>query len=395
MSDSTTSAPRVRKPRPDFPLWVHPSGRWCKKVRGRFHYFGYLRDDPQGEAALERWIAQRDDLQAGRCPRPAPDEITVADCCNVFLASKERLRDTGEISPRTYAEYYATCERVCRVFGKRRAVADLRALDFDALRADIAKAWGLVRLGNEITRVKSVFKFAFEAGLLASPVRVGPAFRKPSAAALRRHRAARGPRLFAPEELRALVQAADANLKAMLLLACNGGLGNTDVAALPLDTARSAVETGWLVYPRGKTGIERRIPLWDETRAALRAAIEARPRPRREADANICFIGHQGRGYACKGHVYEIGHALDRLKAAVGVNGKNRSFYSIRHSFQTIGEEAGDVVAVRAVMGHAAPAGDMSSIYRERVSDARLRAVVEHVRAWLFGSEGGQTDEQA
>jgi hypothetical protein len=28
----------------------------------------------------------------------------------------------------------------------------------------------------------------------------------------------------------------------------------------------------------------------------------------------------------------------------------------------------------------------MSSVYRETISDARLKAVAGHVRAWLFGS---------
>jgi hypothetical protein len=27
----------------------------------------------------------------------------------------------------------------------------------------------------------------------------------------------------------------------------------------------------------------------------------------------------------------------------------------------------------------------MSSVYRETISDARLKAVTDHVRAWLFG----------
>jgi hypothetical protein len=29
----------------------------------------------------------------------------------------------------------------------------------------------------------------------------------------------------------------------------------------------------------------------------------------------------------------------------------------------------------------------MASIYRERIDDARLVAVTEHVKKWLFGSE--------
>jgi hypothetical protein len=34
-------------------------------------------------------------------------------------------------------------------------------------------------------------------------------------------------------------------------------------------------------------------------------------------------------------------------------------------------------------MGHEIP--HMSSVYRETISDERLRAVTDHVRGWLFG----------
>jgi hypothetical protein len=35
-------------------------------------------------------------------------------------------------------------------------------------------------------------------------------------------------------------------------------------------------------------------------------------------------------------------------------------------------------------MGHAASGSDMSARYRERVDDARLLAVTQHVHDWLF-----------
>jgi hypothetical protein len=38
-------------------------------------------------------------------------------------------------------------------------------------------------------------------------------------------------------------------------------------------------------------------------------------------------------------------------------------------------------------MGHAPGNSDMSAVYRQRVSDARLQAVVAHVHSWLFSSE--------
>jgi hypothetical protein len=44
-------------------------------------------------------------------------------------------------------------------------------------------------------------------------------------------------------------------------------------------------------------------------------------------------------------------------------------------------------------MGHTD--GSMASHYRERIDDSRLRAVADHVRAWLFGEapEDGTTEE--
>ncbi len=55
-----------RKPRPDFPLFPHATGRWAKKMRGKTEYFGKIEDDPKGELALQEWLDQRDLILAGR-----------------------------------------------------------------------------------------------------------------------------------------------------------------------------------------------------------------------------------------------------------------------------------------------------------------------------------------
>ena len=44
------------KPHPDFPLFPHSTGRWTKKVRGKFHYFGKVAEDPNGQVALGKWL---------------------------------------------------------------------------------------------------------------------------------------------------------------------------------------------------------------------------------------------------------------------------------------------------------------------------------------------------
>src|SRR5687768_7405948 len=82
---STLPAPKKHaKPRPDFPLFPHKTGRWAKKVRGRFCYFGKVADDPKGEQALEAWLRDRDDLLAGRVPRNREGLLTVRDMVNQF-----------------------------------------------------------------------------------------------------------------------------------------------------------------------------------------------------------------------------------------------------------------------------------------------------------------------
>src|SRR5262245_18832492 len=193
---------KPEKPYPEFPLFPHANGCWCKKIRGKLHYFGPW-DDP--DAALAKYLAEKDDLHAGRTPRPDPAALTVKDVANAYLNAKKALLDAGELSPRTWVDIKGGCDLLVEHFGKRRLVSDLHTERFPSLRAKMAQRWGPVRLGNTIHRVRSVFKYAFEAGLVDRPVRFGPDFRKPSAGVLRRHRAKNGGRMLEAEEVRKLL----------------------------------------------------------------------------------------------------------------------------------------------------------------------------------------------
>lgn len=117
----------------------------------------------------------------------------------------------------------------------------------------MAGQWEPVRLRNTITRVRMVFKFAFDERLIEHPMHYGQSFAPPSAKTLRKARNEAGPRLFEADELRKILDAADPVMQAMVLLGINCGFGNTDVANLP----QSAIdlETGWVDFPRPKTEI--------------------------------------------------------------------------------------------------------------------------------------------
>ncbi|HJZ58449.1 MAG TPA: tyrosine-type recombinase/integrase [Gemmataceae bacterium] len=418
---SRKAAERPKKPYPTFPLTPHASGAWQKKIRGKTHYFGrwanwvngkLVRVDAEGgwKAALELYTAQADDLHAGRTPRVTADGLTVADLCNRFLTAKVRKVEAGELGQRMFTDYKEVTDLLTEAFGVNRLVEDLAADDFAVLRATMAKTWGPVRLGNGITRVKSVFKYGTDNGLIERAVRYGSEFRKPDKAVLRRHRAKAGPKMLEADQLRQLLDALDGkevptgrtaeggkpetarqpanpSLRAMVLLGINCGFGNHDCATLSL--ASVELEKEWVNFPRPKTGIARRCALWPETVEALRAVIGARLTPKGYAEVGLVFLNSRGSPWVkvtSKSRTDNISvHFANALKLA-GLHREGLGFYTLRHVFQTVADGARDPVAIGAIMGHADPS--MAGHYRERIDDERLRAVSDHVRAWLFAGAG-------
>ena len=252
----------------------------------------------------------------------------------------------------------------------------------------------IVTLKNEINRCRIILKYASDQQKIGRPVNYGQSFEKPAARTLRKARNEAGPRLFTADELQRINEAADPWMRAMLLLGMNGGLGNSDIANLP----QSAIdfEGGWLDYPRPKTGIKRRIPLWPETLAALREAIDSRPKPKDPRDAKLCFLTIQGNRWVritpSKSNpnkfvnVDTVAGRFGRLLKKLGINGRNRlGFYTLRHTFETVAGESKGQVAVDAIMGHVD--NSMAAVYRERISDERLKEVTDHVHNWLFTSK--------
>jgi hypothetical protein len=125
-----------KKPNADFPLFPHATGRWAKKIRRKLQYFGQW-DDP--DAALQKYLDQRDDLQAGRTPRASGDGLIIQDLCNRYLTAKKYLLENGELRPHTFQSYFRSCRNVVDAFGKKRLVDDLASGNFEHLRANLAE----------------------------------------------------------------------------------------------------------------------------------------------------------------------------------------------------------------------------------------------------------------
>ena len=377
------------KPYKEFPLFPHATKRWAKKIRGKLHYFGPW-DDP--DAALAKYLEQKDDLHAGRKPRPKTEGLTVKELANRFLNGKRDRLHTGEITERTFQDYFTTCSIIVDAFGKSRAVVDLDSDDFEKLRRSLAKTRGPVAIGNEVNRIRGVFKYGYEAGLIERPVRFGPNFKRPTRKTLRKHRqkkqATNGKRMFPADELRKIIDAASQPMRAMILLGINCGFGQSDISNMP--SSAVDLESGWIDYPRPKTAVERRCWLWPETVDALRDAMQNRPDAKDDADTGLAFVTKYGKRWVKlnKNNTPDdaIGKEFTKLLKSLDLKRPGVSFYALRHTFETIAGESRDQVAVNAVMGHVD--STMAGLYREHISDDRLRAVAEAVRVWLFGSEG-------
>jgi integrase len=380
VKDSTAKS-NARRPRKAIKLSFHKgTGYWYKTIRGRRKYYEHVDNDPTGQKSLEQWLSQKDDPFAPP-KRVESGEITLLEVCDKFCRFKKDRLETGELSQRMFDEYHATCALVLTEIDKDRKAVNLDSTDFANIRRALSKRYGVNGLAKRIQQVRSLFKYAYESEMLDKPVRFGPSFKKPSAKKMREHEIKKGAQDFSADEIRRMLANATPITRAMVLLGCNGALGNSDIADLPF--AAIDLKKGWLDYPRAKTATRRRIPLWPETIESLKAVIEKRPK----TDSQMLFVSVRGQDFTDETRTgWRVTGYFRQVLKKIGIT-DGRGFYGLRRTFQTQAEESGDLVAVQSIMGHIPSERDMSARYRQRISDARLQSVVEVVRQWLLPLE--------
>lgn len=114
------------KPYPSFPLTPHNNGQWCKKIRGKVHFFGVWH---KPEAALTRYHRMAADLHDGRRPMSntvSPDGATVKYVANCYLTAQRNRVATGEITPQWFQDCLRTAKDLVSFVDPQRLVEDLR-----------------------------------------------------------------------------------------------------------------------------------------------------------------------------------------------------------------------------------------------------------------------------
>ena len=367
---------KPEKPWPDYPLTPHQNGKWCKKVRGQLFYFGSW-DDPIG--ALNEWLAEEPNIRGSGQKSTDTSELDILWLCNTFYEAKEQQRDNGDLSTAALEDYESACKYILKFFGKRRLLSTIDAPDFARMRKQFPATWNSTTINNHIARISAVFNFAFASGGTDRPIRFGLNFKRVSRKRQRLERAKKPRKYFSAEQIHKLLDAADFQVKAMILLGINAGYGNADCGRLTvpmIDFGRS-----WLEGLREKTAIERAAWLWPETIDAVNEAIENKFPNAPTSLADHVFVTKRRQAWhRDTGKASPLSASFKKLCEQSGVYQKGVGFYALRHTFETVAGNAKDQIAVNYVMGHCDDS--MAEVYREGIEPQRIIDVCSFVRQW-------------
>ena len=247
-----------RKTRSDkFPLTLHPTGQYCKKIKGKIHYFG--SDKKQ---ALERYLDQATYLHGcqNNLQKPTGDNMTLKRLCDMYLKYQYSKVQANDLTARHHNDQIESLGKLTAFLGQNRKIKNITTLDLQNYKRKLQRDYGSVcRLNLHISIMKALFHWARKNDVLENI---------PNIDAISRGKITHQERFtFSSEQVNKLLSAADVKMGAMIWLGLNCAFGCTDCAELKwtdLDLVNARVK-----LPRRKTGISRDLPLWPETVESL------------------------------------------------------------------------------------------------------------------------------
>jgi integrase len=415
---------------PSFPLSRHRNGQWCahiwdsRRQRSRTYYFGAITNDPSGKAALYDplygYFARLPAIEAGtdhiaRTVVRDAQSLTLGELVKRYLQEVKNRVDAHELSLRTLDSYLRELTKFAGFIGADLHVSALRPEHFARYMEHLTRARKLGNCARRRVRtdITAMLNFGRKNGWYAA-VPTGAAWRSPpiDRASLRQARMRAGKtdysdRLPAVGEIDKLLSHATPSFKAIILLMINAGLGPADIGRLKwrnLDVKR-----GRLVFPRPKTGVERRAYLWKKTRRAL-LAVQKLKRvavaiAKDGADAPV-FISEKGNlMYRESLRTAEVEVDGVKCRKVVGVKIENAVSitvrrliklaelpaglkpYSLRHAAKTYAKRSRDPDAVNLLMGH--QDRTVPGVYdHERITWRRMKRVALAIKRRLWPQTG-------
>ncbi len=362
-----------RKTRSDkFPLTLHPTGQYCKKIKGKIHYFGSDKKE-----ALQKYLDQAAYLHGyqDNLPKPTSDNMTLKQLCDMYLKYQYSKLQANDLTASHHNEQIGSLNKLLAFLGQNTDVSKISTLDLQSYKRRIQKNHVSVsRLNLHISIMKALFHWARKNDVIANI---------PNIDAVSRGNIVHKEKLtFDAEQINKLLSVADVKMRAMIWLGLNCGFGCTDCAELrwtDLDLVKARVK-----LPRRKTGILRDLPLWPETVEA----IEKVPKTGKlvfytsRSNPYVHTISKpDGNGKEKYTTLNTITTRFSRLikKTSLDVP-KGTGFYTLRRTAATVAARSGDPFAVQRLLGHVDL--QMATRYVQDVS-AQTDRVIENSRKYV------------
>ncbi len=355
-----------RKKRSDkFPLTLHPTGQYCKKVRGKLYYFGTDK-----QQALQRYLEQAAYLHTGRGTKPksTTDTLSIKTLCNLYLEHQESRVTIGEIKSRQFYDQTRLLRDFVKFIGPNRVVSNTSTIDLQNYRRKLIKARKKANtINNHIAAFKAMYNWALDNEIIETI---------PNLKAIKKTLAAKEEKpIFSESQIHNLLGHATIQMKAMIWLGLNCGFGCTDCAELHWDNLD--LKNSRVSFPRGKTGIGRNLTLWPETVEALRKVKKSgdsvfntlRGHPWVRTTQSIDKHGKQK--YT---KIDAVSKEFSKLTKKAGIKtAKGVGFYTLRRTAATLAARSGDPFAVQRLLGHADL--KMATVYVQDVSEQTDRVI--------------------
>lgn len=355
-----------RKTRSDkFPLTLHPTGQYCKKIKGKLYYFG---SDKQ--RALERYLEQAFFLHAGKGAKnkSAYDNLSLKTLCNLYIDHQESRSAIGEIKSRQVYDQILLLRDFVKYIGPNRVVSDISTIDLQNYRRKVIKSGKAPNtINNRLAAVKAMYNWALDNEIIDNI---------PNLKAIKKiTRLKAGRPIFIIDQVKKLLDCADTKMKAMIWLGLNCGFGCTDCAKLRWDHLN--LTDSRVSFPRGKTGINRNLLLWAETIEALKAVPKSGELVFYTSKKNpwvrtIKSTGKDGRIRYTNNNTISKQFSKLLRKASIKVE-KGVGFYTLRRTAATLAAKSGDPFAVQRILGHADLR--MATTYVQDISEQTDRVI--------------------
>ncbi|MHC4114684.1 MAG: tyrosine-type recombinase/integrase [Planctomycetota bacterium] len=363
-----------RKTRSDkFPLTLHPTGQYCKKIKGKIHYFGSNK-----QKALQKYLDQATWLHGTQkdMQKLKDENMTLKQLCDMYLKYQHSKLQASNLTANHYNEQVGSLKKLMVFLDQNITINKISTMDLQNYKRKIQKSHvSISRLNLHISIMKALFHWARKNDILEHI---------PNIDAVSREKIVHNEKfIFNHEQIGKLLNTADAKMKAMIWLGLNCGFGCTDCSDLKwtdLDLVNARVK-----LPRKKTGILRDLPLWPETIEALKKVPKTgvlvfyTSRKNSFVHTIVKTDSNGNRKYSTQNTITTKFSRLikkSRLKVPNGTG-----FYTLRRTAATIAAQSGDPFAVQRLLGHADL--QMATRYVQDVSKQTDR-VIQNSRNYLI-----------